>query len=108
MPIDKFKLCDFNVDSGYDDHMFHMLGGNVDHFESLGYFSGYDTALDPYCLSLVEHFLWFFFWFLYGFNFEMTNFIFCANFHVLSSPRLWTSHRGIWQASKGFDSVYFG
>jgi len=54
VPIDKFELCDFNVDLGYDDHMFHMLGGNVDHFESLGYLSGYDAALDPYCLSLVD------------------------------------------------------
>jgi len=25
--------------------MFHMLGGNVDHFESLGNLSGYDATL---------------------------------------------------------------
>ena len=49
VPIDRFKLCDFNVDLGYDDNMFHMLGGNVDHFEFLGYLS----ALDPYRLSLM-------------------------------------------------------
>ena len=54
VPIDKFKLCDFNVDLGYDNHMFHMLGGNVDHFESPGYLSGYDPTRDPYCLSLVD------------------------------------------------------
>ena len=30
-----------------------MLGGNVETFESLGYFSGYDAALDPYCINLV-------------------------------------------------------
>jgi len=40
VPIDKLKLCDFNVDLGYDDHMVYMLGGNVDYFESLGYLSG--------------------------------------------------------------------
>jgi len=54
VPIERFKLCDFNVDWGCDDHMFHMLGGNVDHFEFVGYLSGYDTGLDPYCLSLVD------------------------------------------------------
>ena len=48
------KLCDFNVDLCYDDHMFHMLGGNAHHFESLGYLSGYDAALDSYCLYLVD------------------------------------------------------
>ena len=34
--------------------MFHMLGGNVEHFESLGYLSGYDAALDSYCIYLVD------------------------------------------------------
>ena len=42
------------MDLGYDDHMFHMLGGNIDHFKSLGYLSGYDAALDPYFLYLVD------------------------------------------------------
>ena len=37
------------MDLGYDDNMFHMLGGNVDHFKFLGYLS----ALDPYRLSLM-------------------------------------------------------
>ena len=55
MSIDNFELCDFNVDLGYDDHMFHMLGENVDHFESLGYLSGYDATLDSYCLYLVDN-----------------------------------------------------
>jgi len=32
----------------------NMLSGNVETFESLGYFSGYDAALDPYCINLVE------------------------------------------------------
>ena len=52
MPIDNFEICDSNVDMGYADNMFHMLGGNVKNFGSLGYFSGYDAALDPYCINL--------------------------------------------------------
>ena len=54
MPIDNFEICDSNVDMANEDNMFHMLGGNVDHFESLGYLSGYDVTLDPYCIYLVE------------------------------------------------------
>jgi len=53
VPNNISKLCDFNVDLGYDDHVFHTLGGNVNHFESLSYLRGYDAALDPYCLYLV-------------------------------------------------------
>ena len=54
VPIDKFKLCDFNVDLGYDDHMFHMLGGNVENFEFLGSLCRYNAALDSYCIELVD------------------------------------------------------
>ena len=54
VPIDNFEICDSNVDMGYADNMFHMLGGNVETFESLCYFSGYDAALDPYCIYLVD------------------------------------------------------
>jgi len=52
VPID--EICDSNVDIGYADNMFHMLGGNVETFESLGNFSGYDATLDPYCINLVD------------------------------------------------------
>jgi len=31
-----------------------MLGGNVGHFESLGYLSGYDATLDSYCIDLED------------------------------------------------------
>jgi len=48
------NICDFNVDLGSVDHMFNMLGGNVDNFLSLGYFCGYDASLDPYCIFLVD------------------------------------------------------
>jgi len=34
--------------------MFSMLGGNVDNFVSLGYFSGYNVSLDLYCIYLVD------------------------------------------------------
>ena len=37
VPIDNFEICDSNVDIGNEDNMFHMFGGNVDHFESLSY-----------------------------------------------------------------------
>jgi len=31
-PIDNLKICDSNVDLGFVDNMFNMLGGNVDNF----------------------------------------------------------------------------
>ena len=52
--IDNFEICDSNVDLGHEDNMFHMLGGNVDNFESLGNLCGYDAALDLYCIYLVD------------------------------------------------------
>jgi len=53
-PSDISKFCDFNMDLGYDDNMFNMLGGNVETFESLGNFSRYDATLDPYYIYLVD------------------------------------------------------
>jgi len=32
----------------------NTLGGNVQNFGSLGNLSGYDAALDPYCIYLVD------------------------------------------------------
>jgi len=52
VPIDNFEICDFNVDLGNDDNMLNMLGGTAETFESLGYFSGYDVTLDPYCIKV--------------------------------------------------------
>jgi len=52
VPIDNFEICDFNVDMGNADNMFHMLGGKVETFESLGNFSRYDADFDPYCIYL--------------------------------------------------------
>jgi len=46
------ELCDSKVNFGHENNMFNMLGENVEAFESLGYFSGYDTALDPYYIKL--------------------------------------------------------
>ena len=37
VPIDNPKICDPNIDLGYEDKMFNMLGENVDNFLSLGY-----------------------------------------------------------------------
>ena len=36
------------------DRMFNMLGGNVDDFLSLAYFSGYNASLDPYYMYLED------------------------------------------------------
>ena len=54
MPSDDFEICDSNVDMGYADNMSHLFGGNFKTFESLGNFSGYDAARDPYCIYLVD------------------------------------------------------
>ena len=54
VPNDISTICDFKVDMGYADNMFNMLGGNVENFESLGYLCGYNAALDPYCVDLVD------------------------------------------------------
>jgi len=53
VPIDNFEICESSVDVGNEDNMFNVHGGNVYSLESLGYFRGYDDALDPYCLNLV-------------------------------------------------------
>jgi len=49
-------ICDSNVDLGYEDNMFNMLGGNIDDYVSLDYFRGYDPSIDPYCLHLEDLF----------------------------------------------------
>jgi len=40
VPIDNFEICNSNVDMGNKDNVLNMLGGSVDTFMSLGYFSG--------------------------------------------------------------------
>ena len=54
MPNDISKLCDSNMDLGYDDNMLNVRGGNDENFKPLGCFSGYDAAFDPYCINLVD------------------------------------------------------
>jgi len=59
VPIDNFEICDSNVDTGYADNMFHMLGANVETFE--------------YCIYLVgkpRRILWSTF-FAFSFDFSM-------------------------------------
>jgi len=73
VPIDNYENCDSSVDMGYADRMFHMLGGNVETFESIGTFSGYSATLDPYCMNLVDkprNILWYTF-FVFSFDFSM-------------------------------------
>ena len=53
-PISNPMIFDANVDLGYEDNMFSMLGGNVDDYVSLGYFRGYDPSIDPYCVCLED------------------------------------------------------
>ena len=47
-------ICDVTIDLGYEDNMFDMFSGNVDDFTSLGYLSGYNVSLDPYCIYLAD------------------------------------------------------
>ena len=54
MPIANSKICAFNVEMGNEAHVLNLLGGNNESFASLGYFRGYDAALDPYCVDLVD------------------------------------------------------
>ena len=92
MAIDNFEICDSNVNLGNENNLLNVFGGNVETFESLGIFSAYDAVLEPYCIYLVDRprkILWHtFFVFSFDFsmasNFERTNFMFCANSHVLS------------------------
>jgi len=50
--IDNSMICDANDDLGYVDNMFSVLGGSFDNYMSLGYFSGYDPCIHPYCVCL--------------------------------------------------------
>jgi len=73
VPIDNFELCDSIVDLGNENNVFNVLDGNVENFESLGNFSGYNAALDPYCIHLVEKprkIIWNAF-FVFSFDFSM-------------------------------------
>ena len=47
-PVDNPKICDSNVDLGYEDDLFNVLGGNDNDYASLGYFRGCDPSIDPY------------------------------------------------------------
>jgi len=42
------------MDLGYDDNMLNIIGGSDETIESLGSLCGYDAALDPYCINLVD------------------------------------------------------
>jgi len=54
VPVDNPKICDSNVNLGHEDNELNMLGGNIDNCLSLGYFSGYNASLDPYCIRLED------------------------------------------------------
>ena len=45
-------ICDVDMDLGYENNMFRMLGGNVDDYVFLGYFRGFDPSIDSYCVCL--------------------------------------------------------
>ena len=42
------------MDLGYDGNMLNVIGGSDETCESLGYLCGYDVAIDPYCIYLVD------------------------------------------------------
>ena len=54
MSMDNFEIYDFNVGLGNEDKVLNTLGGNVETFESLGNFSGYNATIDPYCINLLD------------------------------------------------------
>ena len=54
VPIDNFEICNSNVDLGNENNVLNVLGGNVENFGSLGYFSGYDATFDSYCIYVVD------------------------------------------------------
>ena len=67
-------IYDAIVDLGHEDNIFNVLGRNVNNFVSLGYFSGYDSLLDLYCIYLVDDsrkIIWNSF-FVFSFDFSMT------------------------------------
>ena len=92
MPTANSEICASYVDLGHESHMINLLGGNYGTFEFLGYFRGYDAALDPYYIDLVDlprKIMWnTFFIFSYDFSMAFTLrgliFFFCANLQVLS------------------------
>ena len=47
-------ICNANVDLGYEDNIFSMLGGNIQDYVSLGYLRGYDPSIDSYSVSLED------------------------------------------------------
>jgi len=51
VPNDNPMICDANVDLGYEDYIFSMLGGNIQDYVSLCYLRGYDPSIDTYCIS---------------------------------------------------------
>jgi len=53
-PIDNPMIFYANVDLGYEDNVFDVLGGNVNDYVSLGYFRGYDPSIDSYCVCLED------------------------------------------------------
>jgi len=54
MPIGNPMIFYVNIDFGYEDNMFDVLGGSANNFVSLGYFKGYDPSIDPYCVCLED------------------------------------------------------
>jgi len=71
-PIDDSWICNSNVDMGNKHNVLNTLGGNVETFESLGYFSGYDAALDPYWINLVDKFRKILWNTLFAFSFDFS------------------------------------
>ena len=54
VPISNPMIFYANVDLGYEDKEFNLLGRTVDDYVSLGYFRGYDPSIDPYCACLED------------------------------------------------------
>ena len=53
-PIENLTIFDTNVDFGYENNVFDILGGNTDNYVSQGYLRGHDPSIDPHCVCLHE------------------------------------------------------
>jgi len=54
VPVDNPIICNATMDLGYEDNVLDMSGRNVYDYISLGYFRGYNSFIDPYCICLED------------------------------------------------------
>ena len=53
-PIGNNMIFEATMDSGYEDNVFDLLGGNVDDYAFLGYLRGYSPFINPHSVDLAN------------------------------------------------------